>query len=134
VKSIVIIIDDDVDLLHMIERRLGKAGVETRCFSLAASAIAFFELHLSQVGAVCVDLSLPDMSGFEVCAWLRAQSATKRLPILVMTGRTGLDEEARALEAGADVFLSKPFRAGRLLAELGPLLGAERAIAPEVSG
>ncbi len=133
-KPIVVIIDDDVDLLHMIERQLDKDMTETRSFSLASAAQVFLESHAEQVAAVCVDLALPDMSGFELCAWLRAHPRSARLPIVVMTGRTGLDEEARALDAGADVFLSKPFRARQLLHELEPFLRGARATAPGVSG
>jgi DNA-binding response OmpR family regulator len=133
VTPIVVIIDDDIDLLRMIERLLGKVGARTRTFSLACEALAFLEDQGEQVAAVCVDLALPDVSGFEVCGRLSAHPRLKGVPLLVMSGRTGIDEEARALDAGADLFLAKPFRPRRLLDELEPFLRAASVKAPQVS-
>lgn len=131
---LVVIIDDDVDLLHMIERQLERVGASARSFTLAASALRFLEHNEGSITAVCVDLALPDVSGFEVCERLKADPALEGVPVIVMSGRVGLDEEARALEAGADVFLSKPFRARQLLDELEPYLADARTPVPEVSG
>ncbi len=77
--------------------------------------------------AMVLDSMLPGMSGDELCARLRAAGVWT--PILMLTARSGESDEAQALDAGADDFLSKPFSYVVLLARLRALLrrgGAER--------
>jgi DNA-binding response OmpR family regulator len=59
-------------------------------------------------------VGLPDVDGYTLCQTLRVGEKTATLPILIMSARSGLDEEARALEAKADHFLAKPVRAKAL--------------------
>lgn len=68
---------------------------------------------------VILDLMLPDMDGIEVCRELRTWLAA---PILVLSVRSGEADKVRALDEGADDYLTKPFSAGELLARLRALL------------
>ena len=70
--------------------------------------------------AMVLDIMLPELSGFDLCARLRA--AGNWTPILMLTAKDGADDEARALDTGADDFLSKPFSYIVLLARLRALL------------
>jgi two-component system, OmpR family, response regulator len=77
--------------------------------------------------ALVLDVMLPGIAGDELCARLRA--AGNWVPILMLTARAGAEEEARALDAGADDFLAKPFSFVVLMARIRALLrrhGAER--------
>lgn len=65
---------------------------------------------------IILDLSLPDMPGLEVCQKLRQHAA--RMPILVLTGESGVMSKIRLLDAGADDYLTKPFSLGELKARL----------------
>lgn len=130
---LVVIVDDDVDLLYLLARHLEKAGGKARTFSTAMDARAFLEGQTEPPAALCLDLSLPDASGFDVCASLRADPRLSLVPIVLMSGRSGLDEEARAIEVGADAFLKKPFRTKSFLDRLAPLLEKRRSAVPEVN-
>jgi DNA-binding response OmpR family regulator len=70
--------------------------------------------------AIVLDILLPDMTGYEVCAALRARQIW--VPILMLTAMDGEQDEARALDTGADDFLSKPFSYVVLVARLRALV------------
>jgi DNA-binding response OmpR family regulator len=71
---------------------------------------------------VCVDLGLPSESGYELCEHIRRKPSLARVPILITSGRSSPQDMARAEEAGANVFLKKPFSMARLTASIEMLL------------
>ena len=93
--------------------------------SLESEAMRVFEAETGQSGLamtasarpdlVIVDLGLPDMDGLDVIRQLRAWSA---VPVIVLTARTREEEKVRALDAGADDYLTKPFGIAELLARI----------------
>jgi DNA-binding response OmpR family regulator len=73
-----------------------------------------------QYAAIVLDILLPGMDGYEICAALRARKIW--VPILMLTAKDGEHDEARALDTGADDFLSKPFSYVVLVARLRALV------------
>ena len=73
---------------------------------------------------ILLDLMLPRLSGERVCQELRADPRTAALPIVVLSARIQESERLRALAAGADAFIAKPYDTGRLLAEIRARLAA----------
>jgi putative two-component system response regulator len=67
---------------------------------------------------ILLDLVMPDLSGFEVCRALKGNSATRHIPIIIITGMSDRDANVMALEAGADDFVLKPFDSVLLKARL----------------
>ena len=61
------------------------------------------------VDLILLDLVLPDISGNEVCRWLKADQATKGMPIIMLTVKDSVDDKVTSLESGADDYLSKPY-------------------------
>src|SRR5580765_2632661 len=76
-----------------------------------------------------LDLMLPRLSGERVCQELRADPRTRAMPIVVLSARVGEGERLRALAAGADSFLSKPYDVGQLIAEIRARLASGRRVA-----
>jgi len=121
----ILVVDDDAHVAGSVRRGLEDEGY--------AVDVAFdgTEGHWlaseNPYDAMVLDSMLPGMSGDELCARLRAAGVWT--PILMLTARSGESDEAQALDAGADDFLSKPFSYVVLLARLRALLrrgGAER--------
>jgi two-component system, chemotaxis family, chemotaxis protein CheY len=79
-------------------------------FTHAASGLeAIEELSLRGADLMVLDLNMPDIGGYEVIEFVRAQDRLRLLPILVLTTRGDEGSRARALELGASLFMTKPF-------------------------
>ena len=103
-----LVIDDDRDLLALIRRTLEfTAGWEVHT---ALSGVGGIELARTVApDVILVDVMMPEMDGYEVCRRLKADGATARLPIVLLTARRDLDQR-RLAETGAAGVVFKPFQ------------------------
>ena len=109
--------DDDKDLLALIAFTLSQAGYLVVKAGDGASAIKAFETEAPDL--VVLDINMPGASGFQVCEAIRAKSRT---PVMMLTVRGEEEDLVRALELGADDYLTKPFSPRTLLARVKALL------------
>jgi len=121
-----LLIDDDARLSAMLGEYLQRNGYEVE----TAGSLAQGRARLAQASfdALLLDLMLPDGDGLDLTRELRAQSRTRRLPLLMLTARGEATDRIVGLEIGADDYLPKPFEPRELLARVKALL---RRAAPE---
>jgi DNA-binding response OmpR family regulator len=128
----ILIVDDDLELLGLISFALRQAGYLVLEAPDGPSALRVSELE--QPDLVLLDYNLPRMNGLEVLKNLRASGS--RVPIMMLTVRAGEEDQVRALDHGADDYLTKPFSPRTLLARVRALLrraGVEKP-APMTAG
>lgn len=113
----ILVVDDDMELLGLIGFALRQAGYLAISAGDGGAALAAFERE--QPDLVILDVNLPDTNGFEVCRRIRAESRT---PIMMLTVRSGEEDQVRGLDGGADDYLTKPFSPRTLLARVRALL------------
>ena len=113
----VLIADDDRDLLGLIAFTLSQAGYLVVKASDGREAISAFDGESPDL--VVLDINMPGASGFQVCEAIRTKS---RIPIMMLTVRGEEEDLVRALELGADDYLTKPFSPRTLLARIKALL------------
>jgi DNA-binding response OmpR family regulator len=125
----VVVIEDDQHIREALARGLSDAGHAVRTAATGASALAAVVEWKPDV--VVLDLGLPDIDGRDVLAMLRGVS---EVPVIVATARDDEDEIVRLLDAGADDYVVKPYRASQIEARIRAVLrrGAERAAAAKV--
>jgi two-component system phosphate regulon response regulator PhoB len=109
----VLIVDDERDLRALLDFNLQKAGYATAHAATGAEALARARSLRPRV--VVLDLNLPDVSGMDVCRLLRADPATRDLPILMLTARGAESDRVGGLELGADDYVTKPFNVRELI-------------------
>lgn len=113
----VLIIDDEPQI-----RRALRAGLEQNNYTVALAGSGedgLDEAALHPPDIIILDLAMPGLDGFEVCRQLREWTKT---PILVLSVREGEADTIRALDLGADDYLTKPFSLGELLARMRAVL------------
>jgi two-component system KDP operon response regulator KdpE len=127
----VLVVDDEPQIVRGLRVVLRRAGYEVS--SAATKEEALDAVSVRPPDAIVLDLVLPDGSGVDICAEIRSWST---LPILVLSAVGDEREKVRALDAGADDYITKPFGTDELLARLRAVMrragddvaGAEVAI------
>jgi class 3 adenylate cyclase len=115
----ILAVDDTPENLRLLEALLVPRGYELVTASSGAQALALLEKEKPDL--LLVDIVMPEMNGYEVTKRVRADAASRHLPIIMITATGGADL-VRSLEAGADDFVSKPFDQHELLARVKSLL------------
>jgi two-component system phosphate regulon response regulator PhoB len=127
----VLVVDDDRALHGILGAMLETSGI---CALSAGSAEEAYGLLAGDlVDLVVLDWSLPGMSGVDLCRKLRGEPRFGSLPILFLTAHSTSDELITAFDAGADDFVSKPFRAPELKARVLGLLRRAKMPCPPPS-
>lgn len=115
----VLVIDDDERVLSLMSRMLSQAGFRIHC---AASPPALPELQTIAPQAIVLDWLFEGTSGLEWLAGLRADRRWRRLPVIMVSGRSDEEQRVEALRSGADDYMAKPASLAELAARLDNLV------------
>ncbi len=116
----ILIVDDDVDSLKLIGLMLSRNGYEVSAAHSGSQALAKAEAESPNL--IILDVMMPDMNGLEVCRRLRANAATQKIPIIMFTAKTLIDDKIKGFEAGADDYLTKPTHPQELASRVKAIL------------
>ena len=119
-KNKIFIVEDEADILELLQLKIENAGFITEGFELAQQLRN--RISTGQPDLVILDLMLPDMDGMELCKVLKSDLATDKIPIIMLTARTDLEDKVRGLDYGADDYITKPFDTGELIARIKAVL------------
>ena len=107
-KSKVLIVDDSAENIKIMVKALGDEFVVVAARN-GEKALALASA-VSQPDIILLDVMMPNMSGYEVCEQLKANPATRDIPVLFVTALTDMEDERRGLDMGAVDYIVKPFR------------------------
>jgi adenylate cyclase len=119
----VLVVDDQPANLRLLDAILTPRGYDVRQAASGEEALGVVESE--DVDLVLLDIVMPHMDGYEVCRRIRGDSDTAYLPVVMLTA-SGDEQKIKALEAGADDFLTKPIDQSELLARVASLARVKR--------
>ena len=121
----ILYVEDNDDNIYMLKNRLTRAGFSVVVATDGTQGVAMAASE--QPDLILMDLTLPNMDGEEATRRIKADPATKHIPVIALTANAMASDREKALAAGCDDFDTKPV-------ELQRLLGKIRALAPAGRG
>ena len=120
-RPLVLVADDDEDILDLVAFRLELAGYAV---IQAGDGEEALKLALDELPDLAVlDLMMPKLDGFELTRRLRAEEATSKMPIILLTARAQDADVQQGFDAGADDYIRKPFSPQELRSRVQAILG-----------
>jgi CheY-like chemotaxis protein len=121
-RARVLVVDDDPEIVTFLATLLELEGIESQVATSAAAALEKLEHGLPNL--VLLDIAMPDRDGLDLCRSLKKDPRTRDVPVFVVSARPGKDVVERALAAGAEQFIRKPFENQELIARIRDRLSA----------
>jgi len=121
--KIILLVDDEKDLSKAIAFRLEANGYKV--LASYDGQDGFEKAKKEKPDLIILDLMLPKMDGYKVCALLKGDTRYSRIPIIIFTARAQDDDMNMAKEIGADAYITKPFEPETLLLKIKELLNKQ---------
>ncbi|MCG8571832.1 MAG: response regulator [Spirochaetes bacterium] len=115
-KRRVLVVDDNFENLQMIGRILSENNYEVAVAKNGRQALD--NVEKKEPDLVLLDVTMPDMDGFEVCRRIKDDIATRHIPIIFITSRNETEDIVKGFEAGAIDYVTKPFNTVELLVRI----------------
>lgn len=118
-KSI-LVVDDDPDVRDILRSILEPGGFAVT--EAADGALALQAVRAHQPDLVILDWMMPNVTGLEVCQWLKQDTLLRHVPVIMLTGKGEVHDKVNGINAGADDYIVKPFEPRELLARIQMVL------------
>jgi DNA-binding response OmpR family regulator len=123
--TVVLVADDDADIRDLVAFKLEQAGFEV--ISVEDGRTALEQAQTRNPTLAVLDVSMPGLSGIDVCRMLRAEPATAGMLIIMLTARVQEQDVEGGFNAGADDYVTKPFSPRELVSRIQALLSRAKA-------
>jgi two-component system phosphate regulon response regulator PhoB len=123
--TVVLVADDDADIRDLVAFKLEQSGLEVIAVEDGQAALEQARAHRPTLAVL--DVSMPGLSGIDVCRMLRADPATAGMLIIMLTARVQEQDVEGGFSAGADDYVTKPFSPRELVSRIQALLSRARA-------
>ncbi len=119
-KGKILVVDDEVYIVHILDFSLGMEGYEVVTALDGEEALAKSLEHKPDL--IVLDIMMPKMDGYEVCKRLKADDATRGIPVILLSAKGRNVDQKMGFEAGAEDYITKPFSPRKLAERINALL------------
>lgn len=112
-KKKILIVEDEESLLKLESILLSSKGYEVK--GVADGQAALDAVETMRPDLILLDVMLPEIDGFEVCRRIKADDATKQIPVIMLTAKKSREDMARGEQVGADWYITKPFKSAMVI-------------------
>lgn len=119
----ILIVEDEVSLLKLESILLTTRGYKVSGVTDGLKALE--EIKKDMPDLVLLDIMIPGIDGFEVCRRIKADPVTANLPVIMLTAKKSSADQSRGVEAGADAYITKPFKSAKIIEVVEELLRKE---------
>ena len=114
-KSKILLVDDEKDIIEFLQYNLEEEGFEVICAYDGEEAL---EKISNKPDLIILDVMMPKLDGYEVCRIIRKKKDFENIPVIFLTAKSGEIEEIKGLELGASDFIQKPISPKKLIARV----------------
>lgn len=126
----VLLIEDDLNVVQSLQLLFSSEGITCDVASKGEEGLEMARLYSTNYDLVILDLMLDDLSGFEIL--LKLRSAKIKIPVLILSGLSSVEDKIKGLGLGADDYLAKPFNRGELIARMHAIVRRSKGHAESV--
>ena len=119
----ILLVDDEPNIIFMLSHRLKQSGYEVITGRDGQEALDLTRKESPDL--IILDLMLPKLSGFTVCGLLKRDAKFSQIPVIMLSAKAQDSDKKKGQEAGADVYVKKPFKSEELLEVIQRLMGEE---------
>lgn len=112
----ILIVDDTPENLRLLSAMLTQQGYDIR--SVTDGATALMGIEAQSPDLVLLDISMPEMNGYEVCQWLKANPLTQTIPVIFISALHEAIDKVKAFAVGGSDYITKPFQVEEVLARI----------------
>ena len=120
-KGKILVVDDEIYIVHILDFSLGMEGYEV--LTALDGEQALEKARAEKPDLIVLDIMMPKLDGYETCKRLKADDATKAIPVILLSAKGRNVDQKVGFEVGADDYITKPFSPRKLVERINAILG-----------
>ena len=124
-KGKILVVDDEVYIVHILDFSLGMEGYEV--VTALDGEMAIEKANAEHPDLIVLDIMMPKLDGYETCKRLKADDATRNIPVILLSAKGRNIDQKIGFEVGADDYITKPFSPRKLVERINAILGQANA-------
>ena len=131
-KGKILVVDDEIYIVHILDFSLGMEGYEV--LTALDGEQALEKARAEHPDLIVLDIMMPKLDGYETCKMLKADEATRGIPVILLSAKGRNVDQKIGFEVGADDYITKPFSPRKLVERINAILGqTSRTDLPQAS-
>ena len=120
-KGKILVVDDEIYIVHILDFSLGMEGYDV--VTALDGEQALEKIKSEKPDLIVLDIMMPKLDGYEVCKTIKSDSATKQIPVILLSAKGRNVDQKMGFDVGADDYITKPFSPRKLVERINQLLG-----------